>query len=54
MRGIIESYSIAVAERSTESAQTTPEVERHPTKEPKGHVDVAEAAETTLTQESSI
>ncbi len=48
------SPSPAVSEQSTESAQTTNEVEIHPTKEPEGLVDDAEAAEPTLTQESSI
>ncbi len=48
------SPSPAVSECSTESAQTTTEVEIHTRKEPYGHVDVSEAAESTLTKESSI
>ncbi len=48
------SPSPTVSERSTKLAQTTMDVEIHTTKEPEGHVDVAEAAEPTLTQESSI
>ncbi len=48
------SPSPAVSEESTESAQTTTEVEIHPTKEPEGPGDDAEAAEPRLTQESSI
>ncbi len=48
------SPSPAVSECLTESAQTKTEVEIHQTKEPEGPVDDAEAAEPTLTQESSI
>ncbi len=44
----------AVSERSTVSAQTTTDVEIHTTKEPEVHFDVAEVAQPTLTQESSI
>ncbi len=47
------SPSPAISDKSTESAQTS-DVEIHTTKEPEGHVEVAEAAEPTLTQESSI
>ncbi len=43
------SPSPAVSEHSTESAQTMTEVEIYTTKEPEGHVDIAEAAEPILT-----
>ncbi len=50
------SPSPAVSECSTESAQAPTEVAIHTTKDPEGHVDVAEAAEPTLThpRDSSI
>ncbi len=48
------SSSPAVSDKSTKSAQTTNEEIHTTTKEPEGHVEVAEAAEPTLAQESSI
>ncbi len=47
------SPSLAVSERSTESAQATIEVEIHPSKDPDSPDD-AEAAEPQMSQEGSI